>query len=146
MKRFILETKVYGWAIIYTILTILLHWRFNFAFDIGAFIVGAVIGLHLLEIIEALLNLPKSPFRTVIAQGLVTLLTIFVLTSSRLYIGKSVVLLLNLRYIYLQQDEYKRQKSLEKWFSGITDRIQPRSYLIILYIIFLFETLLFIIT
>lgn len=144
MKRFVLESELYLWGVIYTSLTVLLHWRLHFDATIIFYILGVAIGLHLLEIIESFLSLTQSPFRTILAQCIVIVMTFFVLTSSRFPLGKGVVLGLNLHYLFLQMRELKINKTLEKWFTGVNIPVKYSTYLNIVYLVFLLETLLFI--
>ncbi len=143
MKRFILPVELYVWTSIYLLITSLLHWRLQFNLLIPVYIMGGFLGMHLLEMIETLLKLPNSPFRSVLAQILVTVLTFFVLTSSSFPLGKGVVLTLNLRYLYLQLTEFQKNRSLDSWFQGM-GAINHKSYLYVLYGLFLVETALFI--
>ena len=145
MKRFLLDKKIYLWTLVYVFVTVLMHWRLHFDVIIGFYILGIAIGLHLLEIIETILKFSQSPFRTVLAQAIVTVMTLFVLTSSRFPLGKGVVLALNLRYLFLQFKELQINHNLDSWFAGINLNIKNQTYIYIVYSVFLFETLLFVI-
>lgn len=119
VQKYILDKKVYGYAVVFFLLTVLTHWRLSPDRNILLYGIGAILGLELLEFIEVAVNITPSPFRTVLAQALVAVLTMFVLTSSNIMLGKGVVLFLNLRYLLLQQAELNEKKNLASWGSPV---------------------------
>lgn len=144
--KFRLTNELYLWALLYFVATTLLHWRLTPDLTILLYLTGAVIGLHLLEVMEKVFGGPGSPFRSVLCQATLTVMTLFVVTSSGSRLGAGVVLFLNLRYWYLQYNEFRQKKTLVSWFgqnTPLTEKNQ-QMYLYILTAIFLLETILFI--
>lgn len=146
MMKFRLSTEVYLWALIYFAATTLFHWRLTPDLTILFYLIGAIIGLHLIELMERIFGGSSSPFRNVLFQAVLTVLTLFVVTSSGSRLGAGVVLFLNLRYWYLQYKEFYQKKTLVSWFgqnTPLTEKNQ-QTYLMILTAIFILETFLFI--
>lgn len=133
MPQFALKTELYLRALIYFVVTVLLHWRLHPNYTIILYFLGGIIGLHLLEIIELWVSVKPSPFRNLPAYIVVGILTFFALTSSVSPIGKGVVLLLNLRYLELVWSEYKGTGNLSSWLNGTTFSLDPKTHKIILY-------------
>lgn len=114
MKWLLLQT--YLWAGIYFSATALLHFRFKIDIQWLLYLTGAIIGLHLLEYVDYLVKQSPSPFRTVHAYIAVSIVTLFVLTSSRTSLGAGVVLFLNLYFYLSVRQEFLEKGTLVSWF------------------------------
>ena len=145
-KNYLLPREQYIWAGFYFVLTVLLHWKLQLSYTLLWYFLGAVIGLHLVELMDTYLH-NKGVILSVLAQGLLFIATFFVLTSSTSLLGKGVVLFLNLRFLYLEHTEYKRTKLLASWFGQefAIDSKKQVQYMYIVWGVFTFLTLLFVI-
>lgn len=147
MGKLRLSNQEYIWALFFFLVTTVLHWQLHPDITILFYYFGAVIGLHLLEIAEAIFKAPISPFRTVLMQLVVIIVSLFVITSSASRLGAGVVLFLNWRYFYLQHSQYLTQHNLASWFGNIktSDMIRTeKSYLILICTALIVETVLFV--
>lgn len=147
MDRFRLSNKTYLWSLGYFIVVVILRWRVQPDISILFFYIGGLIGLHLLEIAEAIFVSPIAIFRTVLMQAVLTLLTLFVVTSSASRLGSGIVLFFSLRYILLQHADIVEGRSLASWFKGINISFSPsweRKYLYLVTSLLTLETILFI--
>lgn len=147
MQKYILPINLYLWSIAYFLLTVLLRWQLHPDLTILLYLLGSLIGLHLLEVLEVIFGETDSPFRTVFTQAVLTFVTFFVITSSGSQLGSGVVLFMNLRFFYLQFEEYSRTKSLTSWFGKMTLPLPEKNTRIYLYLLvgaMVFETLIFI--
>lgn len=141
------DRELYIWAIIFFVITTVLHFRFQFNLGILWYGVGALIGLHLLPMMELALKTEPSPLRTILAQIVIVPLTFFVLTTSVFVLGKGVILFLNLVFVYLQYKEFKTKGSFVNWMRQLQMLPPPAKqqfYLYIIATIFIVESLLFI--
>ncbi len=146
MQKYILENKVYAYSVGFFLVTTIFHWRLTPDLGIILYWVGALLGLHLLEFLETAVKMTPSPFRSILSQAIITILTIFVLTSSSNPLGKGLVLLLNLRYLWLQQQEMKEKGNLASWGQSLLamDEVVSRNYLRLLWVFMGLETFIFI--
>lgn len=148
-----ISPRVYAIAILYVFGTILFHWLLKFDWGILWYAIGAGIGLHLFELTEQFilannqppqgLSVPSS-LRNNMVQLLVVIVTLFVISSTGSKIGAGIVLLLNLRLLDLQYDEYKKTGQLASWFTSTTAKTSQQWYLYSMGFLFLLETLLFV--
>ena len=143
VKKYLLPTKLYLWVVVYFILTVLLHWRWQVDIGILIYAIGAVVGAHLLKFVEATVNMTPSPFRNLVALIVLTVLTIFVLTSSAMPLGRGVVLFLNLHFLYIISEEYKQNHDLGSWLPMIPVG-NHRTYYFLFWVVFVVESLLFV--
>lgn len=145
MQRYILSKKLYLTAGVYFLLTTILHWRLHPDLGIILYLVGAFIGLHLLEAMETAVGMTPSPFRTVFSQVLLWILLFFILTSSALPLGKGVALFLNGRLAILQI-QAQRTNTLDSWFrqSVTPTATNIRIYNYLIYTVFIVASLLFV--
>lgn len=146
MPKWKIDPEVYLWGVAYFLITALLHWRITFDYSMLLYLVGAVIGLHLLEILETLYGGASSVFRSVISQALLTIVALLFLTSSTNRLGQGVILFLNLRFFYLQYKEFIRTKSLASW--GFPDVLSKKenatNYVSLLMILLAVEAIIFV--
>ena len=149
MKNFQLNKDVYIAAFIYFIATAVVKWLFHpQLLSIVLYALGALVGLHLLEVEERVFGGDSSPFRTVLAQFVLTVMTFFVITSTNSYIGAGLVLFLNLRYLHLEYSQWQKNKSLASWFQVISiplTKQNEKTYLYVFLGIFTLESILFLI-
>ncbi len=94
-------------TVIYALVLSLVKWRLQFNFDILFFLGGSIIGLFLLDTIEAFLGGRQSVFRTVFFEGILSVAGFFVITSSGSLVGSGVVLAFFLRFLIEQTTEYQ---------------------------------------
>src|SRR3989344_4517909 len=85
-------------TVIYALVLSLVKWRLQFNFDILYFLGGSIIGLFLLDTIEAFLGGKQSVFRTVFFEGVLAVAGFFVITSSGSLVGSGVTLTFFLRF------------------------------------------------
>lgn len=127
-------------------LTTLLHWGLKPNIGILLYLAGAIIGMYLLDAAEKIVGQP-SPFRSALVQVILWILAIFGLTSSAGFLGRGVILFINLRLLYLQLAEFKEQSNLDSWFANININLNPsrtKTYLYIVFIVFIIQAILFI--
>lgn len=146
MQKYILENKVYAYSVGFFLVTTLLRWRLSPDLGIILYWVGALVGLHLLEFLETAVKMSPSPFRSILSQAIIAVLTVFVLTSSSNPLGKGLVLLLNLRYLLLQQREMKEKGNLASWGQPLLAMSEgaSQSYLRLLWVFMGLATFIFI--
>ncbi len=144
MSKWRLANDLYLWAIIYFGVTTILKWGLAPQLQILLYLTGAVIGLYLLDILEKLFKTPITVLKTVYTQAILTVATVFVLTSSGSLLGSGVVLFINMRYWYLQYRQWVETKSLASWFTAVPQQATQRNYLYAVGIVFGIETLLFV--
>lgn len=149
MKFPFLSSRLYIWAAAYFLITTLIHWRLTIHISIIWYALGAIIGLHLLDLLEQFIfsaktPLETSPLRSVVVQGVVTIVSLFVLSSTAYAIGAGVVLFLNMRLLELQYRQWQKTKSLASWFNSpsIPSQTQQR-YMRLLIALFIAETFIF---
>ena len=147
MSKLRLSNSVYVWALVFFLVTTVLRWRLHPDITILFYYVGAIIGLHMLEIAELIFKAPVSPFRTMLMQLVAIIMGLFVLTSSDSRVGAGVVLFLNWRYFYLQYSQYLAQHNLTSWLGNIKtiDMVRTEKiYLTLICIALIIQTVLFV--
>lgn len=153
-KFHILSAKLYGTAGVYFVSIFLLRWLVNPSIDSIYFGIGALIGLHMFEVLEHFINttnqseqVPKlkstTLFRTAISQLLVSVLTFFALTSTSSFMGKGLVLFLNLYLLMIQYQAYIQGK-LAEWIGEQASSGNQKLYLLFIALLFIIETILFV--
>ena len=146
--KWLLSKQTYFRASIYFLITAVIHFRFAFTLNWLFYLGGALIGLHLLEFVEYIVKFSPSPFRTIFAQGVVAVVTFFVLTSSRNNLGAGLVLFLNLYFYTAARSEFLTKRTLESWFLMLqnTNEASYKNYINLVLVVFCIETLIFILT
>ncbi|RJR14895.1 hypothetical protein C4579_03815 [Candidatus Microgenomates bacterium] len=147
-SKLLLPTELYVFAAIYAIMLSLWVWLLSPQLSTILFIIGAIIGLHLFELIRLIMQSDNttSLFYSAFTQGLITIVTLFVLTSTADYLGKGVVLFLNMRLLFMQYRAFQ-SGALSRWLSQnqtIAPNVQ-QTYLLILLIFFIIESLIFVV-
>lgn len=115
MSQFLLSPKLYFFSLIYFLLSSVLHWKLSPDLTIVFYGLGAVVGLHIITILEQLLK--TKVLKNAVVQMLLYVVTFFILTSSPNIFGKGVVLFLNFFFWFCQWQEFKSHKSLDTWFT-----------------------------
>lgn len=146
--RLLLAPELYIFAIIYAVTVGLWIWLLSPQLSTLLFVIGAVIGLHLFEIIRLIMQSDSttSLFYSAFTQGLITIVTLFVLTSTADYLGKGVVLFLNMRLLFLQYRAFQNG-TLSRWLSQkqtVSSNLQ-QTYLLVLLVFFILESLIFVV-
>jgi hypothetical protein len=133
-RKLILTKDAYISGTLYFLLTVLLHWRTKPDLGILFYLVGSIIGMHMLEFVENSFKFEANTFRSALMQIVLIPLSLFVITSSGNPISKGIVLLLNLRLFELQRIEYAKTGNLTNWFGSNAD-MNSHTYKIYLYLI-----------
>lgn len=141
-----LPTREYSIVFLYILGVILFKWWLFWDFRVVLFLIGAIVGLHLLPVVADSFGLKSSIFQNSLVQLVLTLVTIFILTSTNSLLGKAVALFLNLHFLYLTQTEFNKS-GLASWFVGLVETrkfTNYKGYLVIVWSLFIIETVLFI--
>lgn len=146
MQKLLLPLDQYLWALVLFVITVLLKWQLKLDISIALYLVGAVIGIHLLNVLELVYGEGRGVFHSVIAQGLITIVALLFLTSSTNRLGQGVVLFLSLRYFFVQYQEFHKTKSLSSWGfpSTLSIKSNATNYLTILLTFIVIESVIFI--
>lgn len=148
---FVLPKQLYLYALGYLIATIILHWRLTIDLSLVWYLLGALIGLHLLPVWEyfvfgapAPLIAAVTPLRSVLVVLLMSVLTFFVITSTKSMFGAGLVLFLSLFLTYIQFQAYKRGELTRWWGNGKPPAPNTLNYYLWAILgVFLFNTILF---
>jgi hypothetical protein len=145
----LLPWQAYILALGFFLATVVLHWRLQISVGILWYALGALIGLHVFDILEKWVVAGSgrpSPLRNVAVQIIISVLSIFILTSTGSWIGSGVVLFLNLRLLLLQQEQFNQTGTLTPWFSNsmTANKSRDTNYLGLLTIVLIIETVIFI--
>lgn len=144
LRKIRLPFIYYEVGVMYVVATALIKWLAGDSWFVLIYILGAIIGFHLLDAVEHWVQIQPSPYRTLLFQAVFGVVSIFVLTSSSGLLGKGVVLALGLRILIGQIVEVKEQKRFTTWFPNVqTDPAVHKRVLVGLTIFFLAQTLIF---
>lgn len=104
-------------SIVVLFVLLLAKWQFQFPFDALWFFLGGALGIYLLDVFEVLFDSKPSPFRSILFSVLLFVLTFYLVVSTREFTaqGLSLMLLLNLCYLYLMQ--WKEKQDVGNWFT-----------------------------
>lgn len=96
---------------------LILQWQLSFPFESFWFFIGGVIGIYILDVAEELFNVHPSPFRSVFFLLLLSIVTFYVISSTRefLAIGMCLFVLLEVLMVYINQ--WRSRQSLDQWYS-----------------------------
>ncbi|HCM38085.1 MAG: hypothetical protein UV61_C0009G0055 [Candidatus Gottesmanbacteria bacterium GW2011_GWB1_43_11] len=136
----------YVWVAMFFGVTAFFHWRLSPNVNTILYLVGGVIGLYLLQIVEGVLKTSPQLLRFIPTQIIVTVLTLFVLTSSTNRLGQGLLLGLNLRLFHWQFLAFQTG-SLGDWFRGLSSQLtlpQQKNYLLVLLVLMILEGLIFV--
>lgn len=147
MKRLTIETDFYILSCVYVIAAILFKWNISLRLEMLVFAIGAIIGLFLFDVLEIFIaspnplgQNPQTMLKSFLTQAVVTIMALFVLTSTTSILGRGLVLILNFRLLYLQYHAFKKGL-LAVW---VGDAIDKTWYIRGLFAAFMLETALFI--
>ena len=132
---------------VYLLVMVLIKWLTNPSLDALWFFVGGAIGIYFLDAAEIFFGLQPSPFRSIVFGTLFAVVAFFVVTSSASMVGIGLVLSLYLQMLLWQVGEWRVNKNLDSWYrmgAGPVSIYTQRSILIIAFIIFLVETIIFV--
>jgi len=140
-------------TLIYLIFLTIFHWGLKPDFSILLFLGGGIFGVYFLDLAEQFfksspsLTTSGSPFRNVLFQVVLVILTLFVLTSSGSLFGAGLVLSIALGMLLEERLEWRSQGNLNSWF-WIVRRDFPlqtqQFYFLAMAGIFIFLSLLFV--
>lgn len=132
---------------VYLLVLVLLKWLTNPSLDALWFFMGGAIGVYFLDAAEIFFGLQPSPFRSIVFGALFAIVAFFVVTSSTSMIGIGLVLSLYLQMLLWQVGEWRIHHNLDSWYRMVAGPVSApaqRSILIISFIIFLAETIIFV--
>jgi hypothetical protein len=132
---------------VYLLVMVLIKWLTNPSLDALWFFVGGAIGIYFLDAAEIFFGLQPSPFRSIVFGTLFAVVAFFVVTSSASMVGIGLVLSLYLQMLLWQVGEWRVNKNLDSWYRMVAGPVSistQRSILIIAFIIFLVETIIFV--
>ena len=141
-----ISKSFYFYSAGYALITTFLRWRLSPDLSILLYLVGAVIGIHLIVVLEKLLK--TQVFRSIMVQGLLYIVVFFVISSSNNLFGKGVVIFTNFWFWLVQQQEYRKTGKLTTWTQTVNldfSSTLTRNYFWALNILLLIQTVLFII-
>jgi hypothetical protein len=131
----------------YLVLTGILKWNIHPNFGSVTFIAGGLLGIYFLDIAEVFFLLQPSPFRSVVFVAGLTIVSLFVITSSGSMLASGLVLSLFLTLLLWQIGEWELHKNLSDWYRMISGAVSLRTQQLILWataLIFIVETFLFV--
>lgn len=132
---------------VYLLLLVLLKWLTNPSLDALWFFLGGAIGIYFLDAAEIFFGLQPSPFRSIVFGALFAIVAFFVVTSSASMVGIGLVLSLYLQMLLWQVGEWRVNKNLDSWYrmvAGPVSASTQRTILIVSFVIFFVETILFV--
>lgn len=125
----------------------LFKWFLQPPVDALWFVLGGIIGVYLLDAAEVFFALNPSPIRSIVFVGAFAVLSLFVLTSSGSLLAQGLVFSLYLTLLLWQLGEWRVNGNLHGWYRMVAAPVSvslERWGLIIFFLLFLVETLLFI--
>ncbi len=134
-------------SLVYLVAVALLKWFIYLPLGSLVYLVGGVIGVYFLDIAEEFFHLSPSPFRTVIFQGLLVVVAIFVITSSGSFLASGLVLTLSLTLLLWQWGQWRVSHNLDSWYTitGAHIPVQTERWIMVVFmLLFLVETWFFI--
>lgn len=143
-------------TIAYLLCLTLFHWGGKIDLGILFFLAGGVLGIYFLDLADLLFKISPfrpslqgepSPFRNVVFQSALAILSLFVLTSSGSVFGTGLVLTMFLRILLDQREELGQNGNLQNWFAVIKTEILPSTqkiYFAVMVGIFIFLSFLFV--
>ena len=132
-------------AALYLGLTIVVKWRSDLEWSILLYAGGFAVGLNLIAFIAYVLKTSRDIVKSFLAQLMIHVLTIFVLTSSTSLFGKGAMLGLHLEQLLILHSLLSQKRALVGWFIPNTPTPQTsRRVLQWLWGVFVVYTLLFI--
>ena len=132
-------------SVIYALGLSLVKWRLQFAFDTVYFLGGSIIGMLLLDTIEAFLGGKQSVFRTIFFESILAIAGFFVITSSGSLVGSGVMLAFFLRFVIEQVTEFQ-VAGIGHWITAsniATSKLREELLFILTTSIFVLLSLLF---
>jgi len=142
-------------SLVYLLSLTLFHWGIKPSLEILFFLAGGALGVYFLDLADLIFKMSAfdntqakpSPFRNVLFQSPLAVLSLFVLTSSGSLFGTGLVLTLFLGILIDQREELGQSNSLQSWFSVIKTEIlasTQKLYFWVMVGIFIFLSFLFI--
>ncbi len=132
---------------VYLLLVDLLKWGIHLTADTAWFIAGGVIGIYFLDAAELFFRLTPSPFRSIVFTTLFTMVSFFIVTSSRSALASGLVLSLYLQMVLWQVGEWRVAGNLNTWYRMVATPVSFKTQGVILMTfsaLFFLETYLFI--
>jgi hypothetical protein len=106
---------------------LLFKWQLSFPFESLWFFVGGVMGIYILDIAEELFNVHPSPFRSVFFMLLLSILTFYILSSTKEFLAMGLCLLVLLEVLILYIRQWRSKQPLDQWYSIIFHNV-PQSF------------------
>lgn len=94
-------------SLAYLILVALLKWFIYLPIASLLYLAGGIIGVYFLDAAEEFFKLSPSPFRSIIFQGLLVIVSLFVITSSGSFLASGLVLTLSLTLLLRQWGNWR---------------------------------------
>jgi hypothetical protein len=130
----------------YLLIMTLLKWQIRLTLTTAYFVVGGIIGLYLIDIAEAFVELRPSPFRTwLFCYGFI-IVSLFVVTSSGSYLASGLVLSMFITLIIWMGGQLHLTANTDSWYQMLKSPAPRRNQGIqygVFILIFLLETFLF---
>lgn len=96
---------------------LLLKWQLSFPFESLWFFIGGVIGIYILDIAEVLFDVHPSPFRSVFFMLALSIVTFYMVSSTREFLATGMCLLVLLEVLILYIIQWRRKQPLDQWYS-----------------------------
>ncbi len=131
-------------TLVYLALLVFSRWGLYVTFSSLVFVLGGIVGVYLIDVTEAFMNIRPSPFRSQLFCYAFVVVSFFVVSSSGSMFASGLVLSMYVTLILWQVGQLRLLSNLNSWFRGSIPMNRQMIEFTIFICLFIAETVLFI--